>query len=73
MLERCVCYGPPGEQCEAGLLSVTGTPETPCKAGISAAGIAAGMYSYSGILTAPYERERTGRLQLGGVAARRTG
>jgi itaconate CoA-transferase len=48
-------------QCEAGLLSVTGTPETPCKAGISVADIAAGMYAYSGILTALYERERTGR------------
>ena len=48
-------------QCEAGLLSVTGTPEAPCKAGISVADIAAGMYAYSGILTALYERERTGR------------
>ena len=48
-------------QCEAGLLSVTGTPEEPCKAGISVADIAAGMYAYSGVLTALYERERTGR------------
>ncbi len=48
-------------QCEAGLLSVTGTPDTPAKAGISVADIAAGMYAYSGILTALYERERTGR------------
>lgn len=47
-------------QCEAGLLSVTGTPETPSKAGISVADIAAGMYCYSGILTALYKRERTG-------------
>ena len=47
-------------QCEAGLLSVTGTPETPSKAGISAADIAAGMYAYSGILTALYNRERVG-------------
>ena len=47
-------------QCEAGLLSVTGTPEEPCKAGISVADIAAGMYAYSGVLTALYERERTG-------------
>src|SRR5919205_1816524 len=31
-------------QCEAGLLSITGTPETPSKAGISVADIAAGMY-----------------------------
>jgi itaconate CoA-transferase len=48
-------------QCEAGLLSVTGSPDAPAKAGISVADIAAGMYAYSGILTALYERERTGR------------
>jgi crotonobetainyl-CoA:carnitine CoA-transferase CaiB-like acyl-CoA transferase len=47
-------------QCETGLLSVTGTPEEPCKAGISVADIAAGMYTYTGVLTALYERERTG-------------
>jgi crotonobetainyl-CoA:carnitine CoA-transferase CaiB-like acyl-CoA transferase len=47
-------------QCEAGLVSVTGTEETPSKVGISAADIAAGMYAYSGILTALYHRERTG-------------
>ena len=47
-------------QCEAGLVSVTGTPETPSKAGISAADIAAGMYSFTGILTALYDRDRTG-------------
>lgn len=48
-------------QCETGLLSVTGTPESPVKAGISVADIAAGMYAYTGVLTALYERERTGR------------
>src|ERR1700749_4900659 len=48
-------------QCEAGLLSVTGGPDTPAKAGISVADIAAGMYAFSGVLTALYERERTGR------------
>jgi itaconate CoA-transferase len=47
-------------QCETGLLSVTGTPESPAKAGISVADISAGMYAYSGVLTALYERERTG-------------
>ena len=47
-------------QCEAGLVSTTGTPENPAKAGISVADIAAGMYAYSGILTALYRRERTG-------------
>lgn len=48
-------------QSEAGLLSVTGTPDTPSKAGISIADIAAGTYAYSGILSALYQRERTGR------------
>ncbi|MGH3089694.1 MAG: CaiB/BaiF CoA transferase family protein, partial [Rubrobacteraceae bacterium] len=47
-------------QCEAGLVSVTGTEETPSKVGISAADIAAGMYAYSGILSALFRRERTG-------------
>jgi len=73
---RLICcsvsgYGPDGPyaqkkaydllvQCEAGLLSVTGTPDTPSKSGISIADIAAGMYAYSGVLTALYDRERTG-------------
>lgn len=47
-------------QCEAGLVSITGTPETPSKVGISIADIAAGMYAYSGILAALLRRERTG-------------
>ena len=47
-------------QCESGLVSITGTPETPSKVGISAADIAAGMYCFSGILTALFQRERTG-------------
>jgi len=47
-------------QAEAGLLSVTGTPDTPCKAGNSMADIAAGMYAYSGILAALLQRHRTG-------------
>jgi itaconate CoA-transferase len=64
-------YGPSGPyaakkaydllvQCEAGLLSVTGTPEAPAKAGIPVADIAAGMYAFSGILAALLKRERTG-------------
>jgi itaconate CoA-transferase len=64
-------YGPDGPyaakkaydllvQCEAGLLSVTGTPETPVKAGIPAADIAAGMYAFSSILAALLRRERSG-------------
>jgi len=47
-------------QSEAGLVSVTGTEEHPAKAGIPAADIGAGMYAFSGILAALYERERTG-------------
>jgi len=47
-------------QCETGLLSITGTEETPSKVGISVADIAAGMYAYSGILAALFRRERTG-------------
>ena len=47
-------------QCEAGLVSVTGTPETPSKAGIAVADIAAGMHAYSAILAALLRRERTG-------------
>ncbi|MFN7750921.1 MAG: CaiB/BaiF CoA transferase family protein, partial [Pseudomonadota bacterium] len=48
-------------QSEAGVLSVTGTPETPCKVGISIADIATGMHAYSAILAALYQRERTGQ------------
>jgi itaconate CoA-transferase len=47
-------------QCETGLLSVTGTPETPAKVGISIADISAGMYAFSGILLALYQRKLTG-------------
>jgi itaconate CoA-transferase len=47
-------------QCETGLVSITGTPETPSKVGISAADIAAGMYAFSGILLALRKREQTG-------------
>jgi crotonobetainyl-CoA:carnitine CoA-transferase CaiB-like acyl-CoA transferase len=64
-------YGPDGPyrdrkaydllvQCESGMLAVTGTQDEPVKAGIPVADIAAGMYAFSGILTALYERERTG-------------
>ncbi|MFJ8822686.1 CaiB/BaiF CoA transferase family protein [Streptomyces sp. NPDC102467] len=47
-------------QCETGVLSVTGTPDAPAKVGIAIADIAAGMYAFSGILTALYERHATG-------------
>jgi crotonobetainyl-CoA:carnitine CoA-transferase CaiB-like acyl-CoA transferase len=48
-------------QSEAGFLSVTGTPESPSKAGNSVADIAAGMYAYTGILSALLQRGKTGR------------
>ena len=47
-------------QSEAGFLSVTGTPESPSKAGNSVADIAAGMYAYTGILSALMLRAKTG-------------
>src|SRR5882757_3716878 len=47
-------------QSEAGLVSVTGSEAQPAKSGIPAADIGAGMYAFSGILAALYERERTG-------------
>jgi len=63
-------YGPAGPyankkaydllvQCEAGLLSVTGMPEAPAKAGIPVADIASGMYAFSSILAALLRRERS--------------
>ncbi|WP_411106330.1 CaiB/BaiF CoA transferase family protein [Streptomyces sp. cmx-4-9] len=65
-------YGPDGPyahkraydmlvQCEAGLVSVTGTPQSPVKAGIPAADIAAAMYAFSGVLAALLRRGATGR------------
>jgi itaconate CoA-transferase len=64
-------YGPAGPyadkkaydllvQCETGLLSVTGTPDQPAKAGIPVADIAAGMYAFSAILAALYRRQTEG-------------
>ncbi|MFI6060126.1 CaiB/BaiF CoA transferase family protein [Streptomyces sp. NPDC051286] len=50
-------------QCEAGLVSVTGTPGQPVKAGVPAADIAAAMYAFSGVLAALLRRATTG---LGG-------
>jgi itaconate CoA-transferase len=47
-------------QSEVGFLSITGTEDTPSKAGLSIADIAGGMYAYSGILAALLRRERTG-------------
>jgi itaconate CoA-transferase len=48
-------------QSEVGLVSITGTEADPAKVGISVADIAAGMYAYSGVLTALYQRTSTGQ------------
>lgn len=48
-------------QAEAGLVGITGGPDQPARAGISIADTAAGMYAYSGILTALIQRGKTGR------------
>lgn len=50
-------------QSEAGFVSVTGTPDTPSKAGPSIADIAAGMYAYTNILGALMHRQQTGEGQ----------
>jgi itaconate CoA-transferase len=47
-------------QAEAGLLSITGTPEHMARAGISVADIAAGMFAHSAILAALIRRGRCG-------------
>jgi itaconate CoA-transferase len=48
-------------QSEAGLLSVTGTPEEPCKSGNSIADIAAGMYAFTSIMSALLLRVKTAK------------
>jgi itaconate CoA-transferase len=47
-------------QAEAGLLSVSGSPTEVARTGVSIADIAAGTFTYSGILTALYVRTTTG-------------
>jgi crotonobetainyl-CoA:carnitine CoA-transferase CaiB-like acyl-CoA transferase len=47
-------------QCEAGLVSLTGPEAEPARVGISVADIAAGMYGFSGVLAALYQRRATG-------------
>ncbi|MCC6318917.1 MAG: CoA transferase [Gemmatimonadaceae bacterium] len=65
-------YGPDGPyrerkaydmliQAEAGIVSVTGSPDTPAKAGVSIADIGSGHYAFSSATAALYRRERTGR------------
>jgi len=47
-------------QAEAGVVSITGTSESPAKTGIPIADIAAGTYLVQGILSALLQRTRTG-------------
>jgi formyl-CoA transferase len=47
-------------QAESGMVSVTGTPETPTKTGVPSADIAAGLYAAMSTLGALLRRERTG-------------
>ena len=47
-------------QAEAGLISITGTPEDPVKTGIPTADIASGMYLSQAVLAALLRRYRTG-------------
>jgi len=65
-------YGPDGPfrdkkaydmlvQAESGVVSVTGSPDSPAKVGVSIADISSGLYAYSSILAALLRRERTGR------------
>jgi crotonobetainyl-CoA:carnitine CoA-transferase CaiB-like acyl-CoA transferase len=64
-------YGPDGPyrekraydmlvQAEAGVVSLTGSPNAPAKVGISMADISSGLYGHSSILAALLQRERTG-------------
>jgi crotonobetainyl-CoA:carnitine CoA-transferase CaiB-like acyl-CoA transferase len=48
-----------------GMMSVTGEPgRTPVKTGVAVLDIATGLYAFGGVMTALYERERTGRGKL---------
>jgi crotonobetainyl-CoA:carnitine CoA-transferase CaiB-like acyl-CoA transferase len=64
-------YGPDGPhrdrkaydlllQGEAGVIAVTGTPDEPAKVGISVGDISSGLYAFSSILAALYQRTSTG-------------
>ncbi|MFG2432106.1 CaiB/BaiF CoA transferase family protein [Streptomyces sp. NPDC048590] len=50
-------------QCQTGLVSLTGSAEEPARVGVSVADIAAGMYAYSGILTALFTRATRGSVK----------
>jgi itaconate CoA-transferase len=48
-------------QAEAGVCAVTGTPDDPCKVGISIVDIATGMNAHAAILEALFERQKSGK------------
>ena len=48
-------------QCESGIASVTGTPESASRVGVSVCDIGAGLNAYGAILEAVLARHRTGR------------
>src|SRR4051794_519981 len=48
-------------QAESGSIATTGWADRPAKPGIAIADLTAGLYTYSSIVAALYERERTGR------------
>jgi len=48
-------------QSESGVLSLTGTPDSPAKVGISITDIGTGLHAYAAILGALYQREKTGK------------
>ncbi len=48
-------------QSEAGIVATTGTRESPAKVSVSMTDIGTGLHAFSGILSALYQRERTGK------------
>lgn len=48
-------------QAEAGACAITGLPGLPAKSGVPIADVGTGLYALNGVLTALYDRERTGR------------
>lgn len=55
-------------QAESGSIATTGWAGQPAKPGIAIADLTAGLYTYSSVLAALYERERTGRGRAIGVS-----
>ena len=47
-------------QAEAGVVSVTGTPEQPSKSGVSIVDLSAGLYAFGSIVSALFRRQQTG-------------